>query len=107
MLFQSALHQATDLVWEEIPDALDWSEPTWWYVVLVTGLAGVLVAAALRLPGTVVTPRSKGSGWERPCFIEPWSDPARRVSDACARFVLGPEAPLIALGLGLGSVACA
>ena len=51
VLFQSALHHATDLVWEEIPDALDWSEPTWWYVVLVTGLAGVLVAAALRLPG--------------------------------------------------------
>ena len=51
VLFQSALHHATDLVWEEIPHALDWSEPAWWYVVLVPGLAGVLVAAAMRLPG--------------------------------------------------------
>ena len=39
------------LVWDEVPDALGWSEPAWWYVVLVPALAGVLVAAAIRLPG--------------------------------------------------------
>ena len=51
VLFQTAIHDLIHLVWEVIPDELGWSEPAWWYVVLVPGLAGLLVAAAVRLPG--------------------------------------------------------
>ena len=51
VLFQTAIHDLIHLVWEVIPDDLGWSEPAWWYVVLVPGLAGLLVAAAVRLPG--------------------------------------------------------
>jgi H+/Cl- antiporter ClcA len=50
VLFQTAIHYVTQLVWDEIPDALGWAEPSWWYVILVPGLAGVLVAVAIRLP---------------------------------------------------------
>ena len=51
VLFQTAIHDVIHLVWEVIPEELGWSEPSWWYVVLVPGLAGLLVAAAVRLPG--------------------------------------------------------
>jgi hypothetical protein len=34
-----------DVVWDELPDALGRSELAWWYVILVPGLAGLLVAA--------------------------------------------------------------
>ena len=51
VLFQTAIHDVIHLVWEVIPDELGWSEPQGWYVILVPGLAGLLVAAAIRLPG--------------------------------------------------------
>ena len=51
VLFQTAIHDLIHLVWEVIPDDLGWSDPAWWYVILVPGLAGLLVAAAVRLPG--------------------------------------------------------
>src|SRR4029453_4154483 len=51
VLFQTAIHDLIHLVWEVVPDELGWSEPSWWYVLLVPGLAGLLVAAAVRLPG--------------------------------------------------------
>ena len=51
VLFQTAVHDLTHLVWDDIPDWLDWSEPAAWYVILVPALAGLLVAAAVRLPG--------------------------------------------------------
>jgi H+/Cl- antiporter ClcA len=44
VLFQTALHDITDLVWDEIPDWLGQSEPAGWYVVLVPALAGLIVA---------------------------------------------------------------
>jgi H+/Cl- antiporter ClcA len=105
VLFQSALHHATELVWEEIPDALDWTEPTWWYVVLVTGLAGVLVAAALRLPGHGGHSPLEGLGLGATPLIELPSILLAASATLALGLVLGPEAPLIALGLGLGSVA--
>ena len=105
VLFQSALHHATDLVWEEIPHALDWSEPAWWYVVLVPGLAGVLVAAALRLPGHGGHSPLEGLGLGPTPLIELPSILLAAFATLALGLVLGPEAPLIALGLGLGSVA--
>ena len=105
VLFQSALHHATDLVWEEIPQALDWSEPAWWYVVLVPGLAGVLVAAALRLPGHGGHSPLEGLGLGPTPLIELPSILLAAFATLALGLVLGPEAPLIALGLGLGSVA--
>ncbi|MGH3128836.1 MAG: chloride channel protein, partial [Gaiellaceae bacterium] len=51
VLFQTAIHDVIHLVWDVIPEELGWSEPAWWYVILVPGLAGLLVAAAVRLPG--------------------------------------------------------
>ena len=103
--FQTLIHDVIHLVWEVVPDWLEWSEPPAWYVVLATALAGVLVAAAVRLPGHGGHSPLEGLG------MEPL-DPRHLVSILPAALatlglgiVLGPEAPLIALGLGIGVVA--
>ena len=105
VLFQTAIHDVTQLVWEEIPDAFDWSQPPWWYVILVPGVAGVLVAGTLRLPGHGGHTPLQGfaMGAVRP--VELPSILLAGLASLGLGLVLGPEAPLIALGLGLGSIA--
>jgi H+/Cl- antiporter ClcA len=105
VLFQTAIHDVTQLVWEEIPDAFDWTQPPWWYVILVPGLAGVLVAAAIRLPGRGGHSPLEGLGMEPVRAVELPSILLAALATLGLGLVLGPEAPLIALGLGLGSLA--
>jgi len=105
VLFQTAIHDVTQIVWEEIPDALDWRQPPWWYVVLVPGLAGVLVAAALLLPGHGGHSPLEGLSMAPVRAIELPSILLAALATLGLGLVLGPEAPLIALGLGLGSIA--
>lgn len=102
--FTSAVHGVESLVWHELPDAAGWAEPPWWFVILVPALAGVVVALATRLPG------HGGHAALDGLKIEPV--PARHVPGiliaAVASLalgpVVGPEAPLVALGLALGVV---
>jgi H+/Cl- antiporter ClcA len=101
VLFETAIHDATQLVWEDIPDWFDWSEPAAWYVVLVPALAGMLVAAAVRLPGHGGHSPLEGIsvGTVRP--VDLGSILLAGLATLGFGLVLGPEAPLIALGLGL------
>jgi H+/Cl- antiporter ClcA len=105
VLFQTAIHDVIHLVWEVVPDRFDWGAPPGWYVILVTGLAGALVAAALRLPGHGGHSPLEGLGITA---LDP-ADLGGILLAALATLglglVLGPEAPLIALGLGLGVIA--
>jgi len=103
--FMSATHGLTTLVWTTVPDNAGWTTPPGWYVLAVPALAGLLVAAALRLPGHGGEPAVKGIA------LEPLS-PVQLVSALLAALatlglglVLGPEAPLTALGLTAGLVA--
>jgi H+/Cl- antiporter ClcA len=105
VLFQTAIHYVTQLVWEEIPDAFDWAEPAWWYVILVPGLAGVLVAGAIRLPGHGGHSPLEGMSMGATRAVELPSILLAALATLGLGLVLGPEAPLIALGLGLGSIA--
>lgn len=105
VLFQTVLHDVTHVVWKEVPDAFDWGEPPWWYVVLVPGLAGILVAAAVRLPGHGGHSPLEGLGMGD---LAPRDLPGillAAVATLGLGLVLGPEAPLIALGLGLAAMA--
>jgi H+/Cl- antiporter ClcA len=102
VLFQTALHDVIHFVWEVVPDWFGWSEPAAWYVVLVPGLAGVVVALALRLPGHGGHTPLEGLGLAAP---EPRDLPSILLAALVslgAGLVLGPEAPLIAIGLVLG-----
>ena len=105
VLFQTAIHDLTHVVWEVIPDELGWSEPAWWYVILVPGLAGLLVAAAVRLPGHGGHSPLEGLGAEPIPPIALTSILTAALATLGLGLVLGPEAPLIALGLGLGVLA--
>lgn len=105
VLFQTAIHDVIHLVWEVIPDELGWSEPAWWYVILVPGLAGLLVAGAVRLPGHGGHSPLEGLGAEPIPPIALASILPAALATLGLGLVLGPEAPLIALGLGLGVLA--
>ena len=105
VLFQTAIHDLIHLVWDVIPDELGWSEPSWWYVVLVPGLAGLLVAAAVRLPGHGGHSPLEGLGADPIPPIALTSILPAALATLGLGLVLGPEAPLIALGLGLGAIA--
>ena len=69
VLFQTALHDLTHLVWEDIPDWLDWSEPASWYVVLVPVLAGARTTIREAISGGRVRPgrrrRTGGAAGDR------------------------------------------
>lgn len=101
VLFQTALHDVTYLVWEDVPDWVGWDEPAAWYVVLVPALAGLLVAAAVRLPGhgghSPLEPIAVGE--VRP--VDLGSILLAALASLGFGLVLGPEAPLIAIGLAL------
>ncbi|HXV56862.1 MAG TPA: chloride channel protein [Gaiellaceae bacterium] len=105
VLFETAVHDLTQLVWEEIPDGLGWDAPASWYVVLVPAAAGLLVAAATRLPGGGghAPLEGLGVGMVRP--LELVSILPAGLATLSFGLVLGPEAPLIALGLALGALA--
>jgi H+/Cl- antiporter ClcA len=105
VLFQTAIHDVIHLVWDVIPHELGWSEPAWWYVVLVPGLAGLLVAAAVRLPGHGGHAPLEGLGADPIPPIALTSILPAALATLGLGLVLGPEAPLIALGLGLGAIA--
>ena len=64
--FTSLVHGLESLLWDELPDAANWDEPPWWYVLAIPTLAGVVVAAALRLPGGGGHPPLEGIGLEPP-----------------------------------------
>ena len=105
VFFQTAIHDVIHLVWDVIPDEFGWSEPAWWYVVLVPGLAGLLVAVAVRLPGHGGHSPLEGLGADPIPPIHLTSILPAALASLGLGLVLGPEAPLIALGLGLGAIA--
>ncbi len=101
--FTSLTDRLQEAIWDDLPEAVGWSEPAWWYVLLVPVVAALIVAPAVRfLPG---------NGGHSP--VDGVSMAPITVRDlpgvliaACATLagglVLGPEAPLVALGLALG-----
>jgi H+/Cl- antiporter ClcA len=105
VVFQTAIHDVIHLVWEVIPHRLDWSAPPTWYVILVPGVAGALVAAAVRLPGHGGHSPLEGLGITELDPADLGSILLASLATLGLGLVLGPEAPLIALGLGLGVVA--
>ena len=100
--FLAALHEAEHAVWVHMPEALGYESPPWWWPIPSLAIAGVLVGSAIRfLPGVGGHVPIDGLG------TTPVA-PRHLPSIVCAAFaglslgvVLGPEAPLIALGSAL------
>ncbi|HEX3946550.1 MAG TPA: chloride channel protein, partial [Acidimicrobiales bacterium] len=93
-------------LYEHLPEGLGFhGEPAWWPVPLL-GIAGLIVAAAIRyLPGR--GGHSPADGFSA-AMTEPISLPGvvlAAVATLAIGAVLGPEAPLIAVGSGLALLA--
>ena len=102
--FLELVHQVQTGVWDKLPDWVGYDDgaPLWW-AVPVLAIAGALVAVAIvRLPGEGGHVPAEGlkTGVTQP--IELPSVLLAAVAGIGLGVVLGPEAPLIALGGGLG-----
>jgi H+/Cl- antiporter ClcA len=104
--FLAAVSTLEKWVWHTLPAHFGWDQPKAWYAVLVLGLAGVLVGLVVaKLPGRGghVAANGMGGGTTQPIDL-PGVLLAATLSLVLG-VVLGPEAPLIALGSGLAVLA--
>jgi H+/Cl- antiporter ClcA len=104
--FLVGVHELEHVVWHTLPHELGYDHVPAWWPILALGLAGVLVAlAVLHLPGHGGHVPADGLG----AGATPPSHVPGVVLGAGASLVLGavvgPEAPLIALGSGLALLA--
>jgi H+/Cl- antiporter ClcA len=104
--FLAVVHGLERLVWHELPQALGSQDPPAWWPILTIGSAGALVALAItHLPGHGghVPVAGLGAGATPPVEL-----PGVLLAAAASLVggaVVGPEAPLIALGSGLALLA--
>ncbi|MEP7192291.1 MAG: chloride channel protein [Actinomycetota bacterium] len=104
--FLAAVSAMEKYVWQTLPKDLGWDEPKAWYAVVVLGLAGVLVGLVVaRLPGRGghVAANGMGGGMTQP--IDLTGVLLAAALSLVLGAVIGPEAPLIALGGGLSRLA--
>lgn len=105
--FLDAVSKVQTEIFSDLPNSLGFhGEPLWWPLPWVT-LSGLLVALAIRyLPGTGGHEPSEGfksGGPVQP--MELFGIVAAAFATLSLGVVLGPEAPLIAIGSGLGVLA--
>ncbi len=102
--FLELVHQIQTGVFTDLPKDLgyDHGAPNWWYLV-VLGIAGLITAAAItRLPGNGGHTPANGLSTEQ---LGPEAIPGvilAALASIGLGAVVGPEAPLIAMGGGLG-----
>jgi H+/Cl- antiporter ClcA len=104
--FLAGVQQLQQLVWQGLPHQLGWATPPAWLPLPVLALAGLAVGAAIRyLPGRGGHVPADGLGGG---LTEPRTLPGvvlAAVASLSLGAVVGPEAPLIALGGGAALLA--
>ncbi len=101
-LFIWTQHHLTHLLWHTLPEALGFDDAPWWLVIALLLVGATLTAAAIRLPG---------AGGHSPLAGLSFSIGPKHVTSvilaslAALAFgvVLGPEAPLVAIGSAAGA----
>jgi H+/Cl- antiporter ClcA len=101
--FVSLQHWLQHQIWAELPDAVGYSEAPWWWPLPALALAGLIMAPVItRFPGGGGHLPADGLGAGAP--IGPRELPGVAVAALTALplgAVLGPEAPLMAVGSAL------
>ncbi|GGX84802.1 chloride channel protein [Streptomyces fructofermentans] len=100
--FVSAQHELQNQVWQNLPEALGYDGPPWWWPLPALLLAGLILAPVVtRMPGAGGHVPADGLGGPP---IGPRELPSvilAALATLPLGVVLGPEAPLMALGSGL------
>ncbi len=101
--FLALVRRLETALWQTLPDGLGFSGAAWWWVLLVPTVGGVLSALAVRrLPGNGGHDPVAGFS---PDPVLPAAIPGvvlAALATLSFGAVLGPEAPLVALGSALG-----
>ncbi len=103
-VFLALIHELEDVLWHDLPDALGYDAPPWFLVVSLPVAGAALVLAARRLlPGDGGHRPLDGFGASAPTPVAYMPGVALAAIGSLAfGAVLGPEAPLIALGSAVG-----
>lgn len=100
-LYTSFVHGAELLLWEWLPGAIGLDGTPWWWVLLLVVLGALGVAAAMRLPGHGGHHPLDGLAFDITARELP-STLLAAASSLAFGAVLGPEAPLLAIGTSIG-----
>ncbi|MGW7051055.1 chloride channel protein [Streptomyces sp. NPDC054887] len=100
--FLVALHELEHVLWADLPQALGWDTPPAWWPLPLLAVAGVVVGlVATRLPGAGGHIPAYGLHAVAPSAVALPGVIIAATASLPLGAVLGPEAPLIALGGGL------
>jgi H+/Cl- antiporter ClcA len=104
--FLAAVHQGENLLWDDLPDGLGYSSPPWFLVIALPAVGGALVALVRKfLPGDGGHDPLKGLSTEPTQLSAAPGVALAAIATLMFGAVLGPEAPLIALGSVVGVAA--
>jgi H+/Cl- antiporter ClcA len=103
-VFLAVIHELENWLWHDLPDALGYDSPPWFLVLLLPVFGAALVLAARQLlPGDGGHRPLDGFGASSPTPVAYMPGVALAAIGTLAfGAVLGPEAPLIALGSAVG-----
>ncbi|WP_405806713.1 chloride channel protein [Streptomyces sp. NBC_00210] len=100
--FLVALHELENAVWADLPQALGWDTPPWWWPLPLLPVAGVIVGLVVtHLPGAGGHIPASGLHAGGATSLALPGVIIAAVASLPLGATLGPEAPLIALGGGL------
>src|SRR3954451_12690586 len=101
--FLALVHQLVDLLWDDLPDGLGYSTPPWFLVLALPAIGGAIVALVRRgLPGDGGHEPLKGLSTQPTALAAAPGVALAALATLSFGAVLGPEAPLIALGSAVG-----
>jgi chloride channel protein, CIC family len=102
-LFLALVNWLEDRLWDDLPDLLGYSSPPWFLVITLPALgACIVIAARSLLPGDGGHEPLEGIGGKPTPFSYLPGVALAAVGTLAFGAVLGPEAPLIALGSAVG-----
>jgi H+/Cl- antiporter ClcA len=102
-LFLAAVHEVEHWLWTSVPGDLGYSSPPWYLVIGLPAVGAlVVVAARLLLPGDGGHSPMLGIGGGAVPVVNGAGIALAALGTLCFGAVLGPEAPLIALGSVVG-----